>query len=347
MSCYHAAMYNSPRLHLASWRGHAIEGVHPVHAILSKADGTIVERVGFDVETTWRSSAKPFQLEATLGLVPEEKQKKLTDRALAVAAASHNAEQIHLRAVRSIFKLFELEETALRCGAHDPMGSAANNTLIRARKKPTPIHNNCSGKHAMMLAAAACNEQDLETYLEAGQLVQKAIFDTVSERTGVEIEETVVDGCGAPCFVLPLSAMARAWANLGEATQDEESGILGRIGRAMAAHPDLVSGSDRLDVALPGEAQEPLITKIGAAGLLCGTLPERKLGFAMKIGTGNGDLRGDAARAILYRWFPEIFEEAPEETPILNVVGEPVGRIEPIWEMPKPKKPWKKRRRRG
>ena len=69
-------MFNSPRLHLASWRGHAIEGVHPVHAILSKADGTVVERVGFDVETTWRSAAKPFQLEATLGLVPEDKQEE-------------------------------------------------------------------------------------------------------------------------------------------------------------------------------------------------------------------------------------------------------------------------------
>ena len=340
-------MLNSPRLHLASWRGHAIEGVHPVHAVLCEADGTVVQQVGFDVETTWRSSAKPFQLEATLGLIPEDKQKKLTDRALAVAAASHNAEQIHLRAVRSIFKLFELEEAQLRCGAHDPMGSAANNTLIRARKKPAPIHNNCSGKHAMMLAAASCNEQELETYLEPGQLVQKAIFDTISQRTGLEIEDTVIDGCGAPCFVLPLSGMARAWAQLGQATQEEEPSVLGRIGQAMVAHPDLVSGSDRLDVALPSQAQEGLITKIGAAGLLCGTLPERKLGFALKIGTGSGDLRGDGARAVLHHWFPEIFEEAPAESPVLNVVGEPVGRVEAIWETPKPKKPWKKRRRRG
>jgi len=340
-------MFNSPRLHLASWRGHAIEGVHPVHAVLCESDGTIVQQVGFDVETTWRSSAKPFQLEATLSLVPEVKQKELTTRALAVAAASHNAEQVHLRAVRSIFKLFEIDETELRCGAHEPMGSAATNTLIRARKKPSAIHNNCSGKHAMMLAAASCNEQELATYLEPGQLVQKAIFDTVSERTGVEIEDTVVDGCGAPCFVLPLSAMARAWAQLGSATREEEISTLGRIGQAMATHPELVSGSDRLDTALPGEAKEPLITKIGAAGLLCGTLPERKLGFALKIGTGNGDLRGDGARAVLHHWFPEIFEEAPAETPVLNVVGEPVGRIEPIWETPKPKKPWKKRRRRG
>lgn len=342
-------MLTTPRLHLAARRGHAIEGVHPVHAILCKADGTILEQVGFNLETSWRSCAKPFQLEATLGLTPPQKREKLTDLAIAVAAASHSAEQPHLRAVRSILKLFELEEGNLMCGAHPPMSPSAANTLVRAKKKPMPIHNNCSGKHAMMLAAAVSNEQMVETYLEPGLLVQKAISDTVSQRTGIEAEETVTDGCGAPCFVLPLNAMAQAWAQLAIATEEdvEEPTNLGRIGRAMYAHPELVSGKNRLDVELPKLASEKLITKIGAAGLLCGALPERQAGFALKIGTGNGDLRGDAARAVLHRWFPEIFPEEPAQSPVLNVAGNEVGKIEAIWEEPRPRRSRKKRSRRG
>ena len=42
----------------------------------------------------------------------------------------------------------------LACGAHWPMSERASRELMRAGQSPTAIHNNCSGKHAGMLATA-------------------------------------------------------------------------------------------------------------------------------------------------------------------------------------------------
>ena len=77
----------------------------------------------------------------------------LGDGELAVACASHSGDGVHLEAVRSLLAKAGLDESYLACGAHWPMSDEASRELIRAGRRPTPIHNNCSGKHAGMLAA--------------------------------------------------------------------------------------------------------------------------------------------------------------------------------------------------
>src|SRR3712207_5328220 len=83
-------------------RGALVESVHRGRFVVCDPDGNVIEAVG-DPETYIyaRSSAKPFQ---ALPLVDSGAAETfgLTDRELAVVCASHNAEEPHLAAVRSI-----------------------------------------------------------------------------------------------------------------------------------------------------------------------------------------------------------------------------------------------------
>ena len=64
------------------------------------------------------------------------------------------ADSLHVEAVRSLLAKAGLDESYLACGAHWPVSEAAMRELMRSGRRPQAIHNNCSGKHAGMLAAA-------------------------------------------------------------------------------------------------------------------------------------------------------------------------------------------------
>ena len=76
----------------------------------------------------------------------------LEDRHLAVMASSHNGEKVHVEAVAQILERIGMPEDALACGVHPPWYDDAALELARRGEEPRAIHNNCSGKHANMLA---------------------------------------------------------------------------------------------------------------------------------------------------------------------------------------------------
>jgi L-asparaginase II len=282
--------------------------------------------------TTWRSAAKPFQLESNFDCLPTSIQEGILAPSLAVGAASHSAEDYHLKEVRRLLSHFEIDESKLRCAGHWPIYEPAKEAMLGRGEACTDIHNNCSGKHSFMLAAAKHLGAD-ENYLPVEHEVQKRILERIQERTNGTVVDTVVDGCGVPCFVLPLQGMATAWAALGNEMQNGTSS-LGKIGQAMMHEARYVSGTQRLDLAINQFKTEPMVTKIGAEGLICGTYPDRGLGFAIKVRTGLGSVRPLAAVEVLNHWFPD---NLPPKTAdlwatILNVAGNPVGRVEACWE---------------
>lgn len=315
-------------LHVHQLRGELPETVHPVSAVLS--DGESVRwTVGDDVACFWRSGCKPMQLTTSLEQLPAELVASLADEDLAVGTASHSGEPVHVARVVALLDRFGLGPDALKCGAHWPMHEASAHALVRVGQPSSTLHNNCSGKHAFMAAAARARGWDPD-YLPLAHPLQRQNLERIRDWCGTDAG-TAVDGCGVPCFHLPISGMARGFARLAHFMADHDP-IAGRIGWAMQRAPYLVSGEGRLDLLVTQAAREPVACKFGAEGLFAVALPTRRLGLVVKTHTGNGDALAVAVRAVLDEVAPGLLAEVewPWAT-VKNVVGRDVGTRRALW----------------
>lgn len=318
---------NATALVVVQRRGGWTEAEHAVSVAVVDAYGAPQRGVGSDRPGTWRSAAKPFQLEVSLGLLGNA---VFTSPELALGTSSHHGEPGHVAGVRGLLERFALSEAHLFCGSHPPVHEPSANALVRVDAAPTAIHNNCSGKHSFM--AAACRAMGwAEDYRDADHPLQVAILESVQRRTGGAVVDRVIDGCGVPCFVLPLSGMARAWAVAAVATRTGD-GPLGAVGRAMLAEPWFASGSGAVDGEWMRTARRPMLAKVGAEGLLCVGFPETGLGMAIKVHSGSSLARVVAVRAVMQRWFPEwVPSENSAATTLYNCVGRPCGEVVAEW----------------
>jgi L-asparaginase II len=250
-----------------------------------------------DTITYLRSSLKAFQTLPLL-LSGTAEHFGFTDKEVALACASHNGEPIHTEIVAGMLHKIGVDPELLQCGAHEPYGAAAAQTLREKGEKPNALHNNCSGKHAAMLAFAKHLAAPLETYLDPDHPIQQQILKIVSKFSDVEINHLILgtDGCGAPVVAMPLKSMALAYARLVNppySFDHELREACKRIVKVMTTYPELIGGtSDRLDTeimkALPGQ----LISKVGAEGVYtAGILPDARyregFGLALKIEDGD------------------------------------------------------------
>src|SRR6185369_16573126 len=162
-------------------RGAITESRHRGHIVALEPDGKIVAYVGAPETVTFlRSSAKPFQ---ALPLVVSGAADHFgfTDEEVALACASHNGEPIHTKIVASMLKKIGLGAEALKCGVHEPYSPTAAAHLRASGESPNVLHNNCSGKHAGMLAVAKHLGAPLETYNLPENPVQLAIGNAISQ----------------------------------------------------------------------------------------------------------------------------------------------------------------------
>ncbi len=273
-------------------RGGRVESIHFGAVAVVDASGRLVAHVGDPDRIAYlRSTAKPFQL---LPLVEAGGADRFgfAERELAVMAASHSGEPRHVQTVQAILDKIGLGENALQCGAHWPLSEASARALRETGREPTPIYNNCSGKHAGMLAQ--CIQQGLSThdYLDPSHPVQGAILQTLAELSGLApgAIDVAIDGCSAPCFGMPLRACALAFARLADpaALPEARRRAALRIVGAMTAYPEMVGGEGRLDTDLMRAARGRVASKGGAEGYQGAALPSRGLGIAIKIADGNG-----------------------------------------------------------
>ncbi|MET0340839.1 MAG: asparaginase [Polyangiales bacterium] len=305
-------------------RGHAVEATHAVDAVACDADGKVSVLSGVDSVTTFRSAAKPFQLAATLEHLPRAVVAGLASEDLALGGASHHGEPLHLAALAHLLTKLQVDVADLFCGAHAPTHAPSAAALIARGAQPTALHNNCAGKHAFMAAAARALGAPRD-YRPRAHPLQRHLLARVRALSGDPGLDTVVDGCGVPCFVLPLSAMARAWSALAVATRDVPDAGLGAIGRAYAAHPLLASGTEAFDGWLMQNT--PVLAKVGATGLLCVAVPALGVGLAIKIRSGSELARPLAAMALLEAHVPAVtLPPLPVRyVAVTNVVGDRVG----------------------
>ncbi len=257
----------------------------------------------------------------------------LGDAELAVACASHSGEPVHIEAVQSLLAKAGLDESYLGCGAHWPVSETAMRALIRAGERPRAIHNNCSGKHAGMLAASVHLGLDPRGYERPEHPLQIMIAGIISESCAVALAPSRmgIDGCSVPTWALPLAALARGFARLGtgEGLPAERARAATRLLEACFAAPALVAGERRFDTLVMGKLAPAVFVKGGAEGVHCAALPGLGLGIAVKADDGakRGAERAlaETIAALLPEAWPALADQLDSE--ILNWRGTSVGRI--------------------
>ncbi len=321
-------------------RGDTVESAHRGHLIVINGSGETVASIGDPKAITFfRSSAKPFQAVPCITSGAAD-GFNFSEEEIALACASHSGEQRHVRIAALMLERIGLNEAHLHCGSHLPFYDKEAERMLRVGEYATQLHNNCSGKHAAMLALAKHIEADVNTYELLENPVQQKILEAVSQfsETPVNKIPIAVDGCCAPNFALPLHSMATAFMNLirpdrfDQKTQDAAA----RIVSAMVNHPDLIGGSERLDTMLMQAAEGKIISKVGADGVwLCGVLPSEKhptgLAIALKIEDGDDKrARPVVAVEILRQLGILSAEDLADVSPMLikNRSGAVVGRVE-------------------
>ncbi len=279
-------------------RGGITESRHRGHIVAVEPDGKIAAYLGAPETVSYlRSSAKPHQ---AIPLVASGAADRFgfTEKEIALACASHSGESIHTEVAASMLKKIGLGPEALKCGIHEPFSPEASRQLREKGEEPNVLQNNCSGKHAGMLALALHLGAPTETYDEPTNPVQLVIGKTISAFSGIPIEDIAVgvDGCGVPVFGITVKAMALMYARLVSPPAEfdgQTGGACARIVAAMTRYPELIGGaSDRLDTELMKAAKGRLVSKVGAEGVYTvGVLPCKDwphgLGLALKIEDGD------------------------------------------------------------
>ncbi len=329
-------------------RGETLESVHRGTLIIIEGNGKKVAEIGdSSVITFWRSAAKALQAIPFI-MSGAANEFGYTEKEIALACASHSGETFHSELVLQMLKKAGLDEADLRCGSHLPFHEESAHTLIRSGEEANQLHNNCSGKHAAMLAFAKHIGADLDTYLLEENPVQKAILETVSLFTEIPQDEIKIgiDGCSAPNFAIPLHSMALAYAKLinpreyfeGENSRNEENENLStdghgltqinseislveaceRIVAAKMEYPEMVGGSFRLDTKIMQALKGKIVCKVGAEGVWsAGVLPCEKwkngLSIALKIEDGDDGRARPVVAVELLRQLGILDEEANEK----------------------------------
>lgn len=295
------------------------ESVHFGALVVLGRSGEILAAMGDpSVEIYPRSSLKPLQAWAML-----EAGLDLPDELLALVCASHDGRAMHIDGVRRILESAGLDESSLKNTADLPLAPDEAERVLMGGGTRSSIQQNCSGKHAGMLATCRRNDWPLDSYLDGAHPLQTSIAAGIAHLSGRDVPHIGIDGCGAPTHMMQLADLARAFRSIamGEAGASGE-----RIARAMSAHPEMVGGPGHTTTTImrgiPG-----LMLKDGAEGVFAGALPDGRA-LALKIADGSNRARPPILRVALRAMGVDI--SAIEDrvfTPEVLGHGRSVGRV--------------------
>jgi L-asparaginase II len=296
-------LQNEPTVIAEITRGSIVESRHRGAIVAIGPEGRLIAATGnIDFVTYLRSSAKPHQAMAVI-TSGAAARFQFTERELALMAGSHSGESYHAECAGAILTKLGLEKSALHCGIHTPFSRAAAEAL--GKGGVTELHNNCSGKHAGMLAQALHGNYSLNDYYNLDHPVQRYIASVIAEFAGMDRSELItgIDGCSAATFAMSIRQMALIYARLvnPEGLRSELESAARKVVNAMIKFPEMVAADKgRIDTelmrALPGQ----LVAKAGAEGVYTiGLLPSARypqgLGIAIKIEDGDTSRARDAA----------------------------------------------------
>lgn len=318
-------------------RGPLVESIHRGAVAIADATGAVRFELGEVSKPVYPRSA--FKMMQALPLVESGAADafKVRPQELSMACASHSAEPFHVRTIAKWLGRIGCEACQLACGPHLPLSEPAAHAMIRARKLPTRLHNNCSGKHTGFLTLARHLKAPVEDYVATDHPVQKAVRQAVGEMCDTAPEDMPIgiDGCAAPNFGIVLSKLATGFARLADPSRlgRTRAKAVKRLMAAVTRHPLYESGTGRADAIFIGASSGGTMTKIGAEAVYGAAIPSLGLGVALKIDDGNARGAETAMAAILTR-LGVLDPKASAATqftaaPILNWRGEVCGERRP------------------
>jgi L-asparaginase II len=288
------------------YRGTEVESVHRGSIAVVDARGRLIAFAGDpSLRTCLRSAAKPFQAIPLLEYGGVE-EYDLTPEEIALTCASHGGEPVHVSTAAAMLRKGEFDEEDLLCGTHWPFDDKAATDLRASGELPSPLHNNCSGKHAGMLLATQVMDVPAARYIDADHPLQELMRSTLADFAGITVDEVpiAIDGCGVPAFYLSLHRAAYAYARLMTGAIERYAESTATVVDAMTSFPHYVAGNWSITSPLMAAFDGELLAKEGAEGFyamalapsLCAELTGRlrlpddaALGIALKIDDGSMD----------------------------------------------------------
>jgi len=324
---------------IQSLRGEALESVNFGSVAVVDLTGEVLAHAGDPhFQTFTRSTLKALQ---ALSFVQSggARQLEFTPPNFALMCASHSGEPMHVEQVQSMLDKAGVTYKRLQCGCHVPY-------YVEQGVGPAPEHidermHNCSGKHAGMLAHCVFSGWSIDDYLDPSHPLQQSIRSHVARACGIEESQMKmgIDGCSAPNYAVPLSALARGYARLASGIRDSEFGeSFEQLASAMTAHPDLVSGTGRNDLAFMRAGRGDWVTKVGAEGVQAFASRSRGQAIAIKISDGSKIALYAATIEVLNQlgWLDD--KQRAELEPwrardILSIRGAKVGERRPAFKL--------------
>jgi len=334
------------------YRGTHIESYHSGSIAVVDARGRLVAFAGDPaMRSCLRSAAKPFQAIPLLEYGGAD-EFDLTGEEIALTCGSHGGEPVHVATAAALLRKGELDEEDVLCGAHMPYDEKAAAELRAAGEAPSPLHNNCSGKHAGMLLATQVMDVASTRYIDPEHPLQALIRETLADFAGLAPEEIpiAIDGCGVPAFYLSLYRAALAYARLmSPETLDRYADSASTVTEAMTAFPHYVAGNWSMTTPLLSAFAGDLVAKEGAEGFyamalapsLCSELtgPLRladdcALGIALKLDDGSMDRGRNPVILRVLSLLGVDEERLPQRESILrNHAGTAVGEVKAEFEL--------------
>jgi L-asparaginase II len=264
-------------------RGGIVESRHRgAFAVVDRSGHVVAAEGGIAASVFPRSAIKAFQCLPVIDSGAADRFG-FTAEEIALCCASHNGEPDHVRVARSMLGKAGNAEDLYECGAHWPSHEAARFDLVRHGDACASVHNNCSGKHAGMLALARHLGADPHGYTSRSHPVQQLIEKTIGAICDIDLsgQPCGIDGCSVPTWAIPLKNLALGFARF----SSPDNAAARRIIEAVRAHPFMVAGTGDFDT-LVMTAVPRVFVKTGAEGVYCGCIPHAGLGIALKIDDG-------------------------------------------------------------
>jgi L-asparaginase II len=315
-------------------RGGTTECVHYGSIAVTDAAGHLVAGAGDPESLNFtRSALKPLQAVPFVEDGGMERYR-FGSHELALMCASHSGEAMHVGVVQGMLAKADAEPAALQCGCHPPIWYTATDNAAPAGVHWSSLHHNCSGKHAGFLAFCRMHGQPLAGYLDPAHPLQQRVRATVMRLLNGDAVAWGIDGCSAPNCALPLKRLAQAYARLATGATPE----FRALAYAMTRHPDLVSGTRRMDLAIMQTGGGDWVSKAGADGMQAIGVRSKGLGIAIRIADGNPRALHAATVEVLQQLGllddPSGTPLAPYDCPpIRNYRGIETGAVVPVLKL--------------